>query len=210
MHNLITIFDLIIVALFFIFAILFSLSVFNWIRYKVPQVWTFSSDFKIMKKYLKKYNLAWKSLVDLWSWSWKVLRFFEKQFWMKTTWYEIDFSNVIIAKIINLLVWSKAKVIKWNYLKADLSKFDVVYVYWFTVLMPGIEKKLWENCKEWTLVIANAFKMPNKKTVEVLVNEKWKEEVFVYEIENKINYISHSEKLEKELLLAVNENDIKS
>ncbi len=176
------IFELILIIAFFILVIIFSLSVYNSIRYKVPQVWTFSSDFEVMKKYLWKYNLKWKKLVDLWSWSWKVLRFFEKQFWMKTTGYEIDFSNVLIAKIINLFTWSKSKIIRWNYLKADLSSFDVVYVYWFTVLMPWIEKKLWENCKKWTLVISNAFRMPNKKPIDILCNNEWKEEVFVYRI----------------------------
>lgn len=168
--------------LYVIFVTLLIISIANSIFYKVPQVWTFSSDFKVMRDKLWKYNLKWKSLVDLWSWTWKVLRFFEKEFSMKATWYEIDFSNALISRILNKIFWYNGNVIVGNYLKKDLSSYDVIYVYWFTVLMPWIEKKVWGNCKEWTLVFTNAFKMPNKKPIEILLDKKWKKEVYIYEI----------------------------
>jgi|SaaInlV_110m_DNA_1040235.scaffolds.fasta_scaffold04232_3 hypothetical protein len=174
--------QIIILLSFSVFFILFINSIINSVRFKVPQVWTFPSDFRVMKKWLWKYKLSWKNLVDLWSGSWKALRFFEKEFWTKSTWYEIDFSNVIISKIIWYILWNKSKIIKWDYLKADLSDYDIVYVYWFTVLMPWIEKKLWNNCKKWTLVISNAFKMPNKKAINILLNNSWKEEIYIYKI----------------------------
>ena len=172
----------IIIFFLLIFLILYINSIINSIKYKVPQVWTFSSDFKVMKKWLWKYNLKWKKLADLWSGSWKSLRFFESEFEMKTTWYEIDFSNVIISKFLNYIFWCNGEIIKWNYLKKDLSDFDVIYIYWFTVLMLWIEKKIWKDCKKWTLLISNAFKMPNKEPNEVLLDDKWREEVYIYEI----------------------------
>ena len=182
MYYLQLFFYILVVSLFSIFVIVFIKSIINIIRYKVPQVWTFASDFKVMKKHLWKYDLSWKKLADLWSWTWKVLRFFEKEFAMKTTWYEIDFFNILVSRFLNSLLWYKSLTIKWDYLKTDLSGFDVVYVYGFTILMPGIEKKLWKNCKKDTLIISNAFKLPNKEPIEVLLDDKLKEEVYIYKI----------------------------
>jgi len=182
MNYLELIFGVFFIVLLIIWFFLYFGSMINSFRYKVPQVWTFSSDFKVLRKWLWKYNLKWKTIADLWSGSWKVLRFFEKEFWMISTWYEIDFSNVLYSKFLNFIFKSKSKVIKWNYLKKDLSKYDVFYIYWFKVIMPGIEKKLWWNCKKGTLIISNAFKMPTKQPLDILVDKNWKEEVYIYKI----------------------------
>lgn len=176
------IFIILILLPFIFFTWLILLSVKNSIKYKVPQVATFSSDFKVMKKWLKKYQLKWKILVDLWSWTWRSIRFFEREFKMKTTWYEIDHWNVIISRILNCLYKNKAIIKQWNYLKEDLSSFDVIYLYWFPVLMAWIEKKVWNNCKKWTLIISNAFPFSNHEPVETLLNEKGEKEVYIYKI----------------------------
>jgi hypothetical protein len=42
---------------------------------------------------------------------------------------------------------SKSKVLNKNYLKADLSEFNFVYLYLFPILMEQIEEKIWSNCK---------------------------------------------------------------
>lgn len=135
-----------------------------------------------MRKWLIKYNLKWKTIADLGSWSWKVLRFFEKEFWMLATWYEIDFSNVLYSRFLNFIFKSKSKVVKWNYLKKDLSEYDVLYIYLFNILMPDVQKKLWKNCKTGTLIISNTFKIPNKIPIEILFDENGKEEVYIYKI----------------------------
>jgi len=175
-------FQILWIIIFVIFTVLYFISLANSIFYKVPQVSTFNSDFKVMKKWLWKYNLKWKSIADLWSGRWKTLRFFEKEFKMKTTWFEIDLSNVLVAKFFNKIFWYKAKIIRWNYLKKDLSKFDVIYVYLFPILMENIETKLWKNCKEWTLIISNAFKFKKHSPIEILLDENKKEEVYIYKI----------------------------
>jgi len=177
----------IILAFFIIWVFLLGASLYiNWLynslKYKVPQVWTFCSDFKVMRKNLWKYNLKWKKIVDLWSWTWKVLRFFEKEYEMFATWYEIDRWNVVMAKMYNYIFGSKSRVIKWNYLKKDLSQFDVIYVYLFPILINDIQDKLWKDCKKWTLIISNAFKFSGLEPLEVFYDEKWVEEMFIYEI----------------------------
>lgn len=182
MNHTETILFIITLISFLIFIWFFLLSVINSIIYKVPQVATFNSDFKVMKKGLVKYKINWKKLVDLWSWTWKSLRFFEREFKMKTTWYEIDYSNVIISKVLNFFYKNYSIISKWNYLKKDLSWFDIVYLYWFPKLMNGIEKKLRKNCKKWTIIISNAFYFSNHEPIEILLNEKGEKEVYIYKI----------------------------
>lgn len=173
-------FAIIFLIFFSIFILLYLNSLLNSIIYKVPQVWTFASDFKVMRSWLKKYNLKWKKLVDLWSWTWKVLRFFEKEFKTKTTWYEIDLWNIVIAKILNKLFSCNANIYKSNYLKADLSTYDYIYVYLYPELIEKIEEKIWNDCKKWTIIFSNAFKFKKHIPIEILKDSKAKEEIFIY------------------------------
>lgn len=182
MHYIQTILAIIFIIFFILFIFMYLLSIFNSIKYKVPQVWTFKSDFKVMRKYLSKYNLEWKNIVDLWSWTWKALRFFEKEFKMKTTWYEIDLANVIIAKILNYINWNSWVFSVANYLEKDLSQFDCIYIYLFPKIINNIEKKIWEESKDWTIIISNAFKFKNHSPIEVLKDDKWKEEIYIYKV----------------------------
>jgi len=182
MHYLEVILWIIFIIIFIIFLLLFLLSIINSFRFKVPQVSTFKSDFKVMKKWLKKYNLEWKKIADLWSWTWKVLRFFEKEFNMKTTWYEIDLANILIAKVVNKIYWLNSIFYKKDYLKADLKKYDIIYIYLFPELIEKIENKIWNECNKWTIVISNAFKFKKHKPINVLKNKKWEEEVFLYKV----------------------------
>jgi len=171
----------IILTLLIIFTILYSLSLFNNIKYVVPQVSTFKSDFKVLEEWLKKYNLEWKKILDLWSWIWKAIRFFEKKFKMKATWYEIDLSNTLIAKLLNKIFYSKTKVIKWNYFKADLSEFDYIYVYLFPELMEKVEEKIWKDAKKDTIIFVNAFKLKKHQPIDIFY-KNWKEKILVYKV----------------------------
>jgi len=166
---------------FFIWTTLYFLSIKNSIKYKVPQISTFNSDFKVLEKYLWNYDVEWKKIVDLWCWIWKVVRFFEKKYNMKAFWYEIDPSNVMIGKIINNILKSNVSIIKWDYFKVNFKKYDFIYVYLFPCLMDKIEKKIWKDTKKWTIVFVNAFKFNNHKPIDVFL-KNWKEKIFVYKI----------------------------
>ena len=150
-------------------------------KYIVPQVATFNSDSELLKQILKKYNLKWKKIIDLWCWRWKMLRFFEKNFKMKTTWYEIDLLNIITAKIFNIIFKSKSHVIKWDYIKADIKKYDFIYLYLFPEIIENIENKIYSEAKKWTTIIVNAFKFKNHKPTKIYFKE-WKEKFFIYKI----------------------------
>ena len=171
----------IILSILIVITILYSLSLFNNIRYIVPQVSTYSSDFKVLRKWLKKYNLNWKKILDLWSWIWKAIRFFEKEFNMKSTWCEIDLSNTLIAGFFNKIFSSKSKVIKWNYFKVDLQEYEFIYVYLFPELMEKVEEKIWSDSKKWTIIFVNAFKFNKHKPIDIFY-KNGKEKIFVYKI----------------------------
>jgi len=172
---------IIILIILLVWTGLYFMSLINYIRFKVPQVSTFSSDFKVLKDNLWKYNLEWKKIADMWSGIGKVIRFVEKEFWAKSTGYEIDLSNVIIWKILNKVFWSKSKIIKWNYFEADLKKYDFIYIYLFPCLMEKVEEKIFSDAKKWTIIFVNAFKFWKHKPIDIFY-KNWKEKIFVYKV----------------------------
>ena len=172
---------ILVVILFIVVTIFYSLALVNNIVYKVPQVSTFNSDLDLLRKVFDKYIIREKKIVDLWSWIWKMLRFFEKEYKMQATWYEIDFSNVLISKIFNKLWKYKNTSKRQNYFKSDLLGFDFIYVYLFPVLMEKVEEKIWKDAKKWTIVFVNAFKFNNHKPIDIFYKAE-KEKIFVYEV----------------------------
>lgn len=174
---------LIFVSIFIvIFSFLFLLKIINSTIYRVPHVATFGSDIEVMKKWLKKYPLKGKKIVDLWSGTGKIVRFFEKEFGAISYWYEVDLSNHLISKLINKITNSKCKVYKKSYYDINLSWYQVIYVYLFPEIIDKIESKIWQESDKWTIIISNAFKFKNKIPIEILKNEKWKEELYMYEV----------------------------
>ena len=172
---------IIILIILIIVSYYYFLSLYNNIKYKVPQVSTFYSDLEFLRKNLKKYDLSWKKIADLWSGIGKIIRLFEKDFWAKATWYEIDASNVLISKFLNKIFSSKTKVIKWNYFEADLKQYDFIYVYLFPELMEKVEEKIFSDAKKGTIIFVNAFKFEKHKPIEIFYKKK-KEKIFVYEV----------------------------
>jgi len=154
----------------------------NMFLYGVPQVSTFASDFKVMKKWLKKYKLKNKKIVDLGSGTGKVLRFLERNFWAKVTGYEVDLGNYLTAIFFNKVFWLNAKIYLKNYFKADFSKYDYIYVYLFPELMDKLDKKIWSECRKWTIIFSNAFKFTNRKPIEILLWKNDKEEIYIYKV----------------------------
>lgn len=177
--------QIIILVLLLIFIILFILSIISYIKNWIPQVSSLKSDLKIMKKNLgwsRWYDLKWKKILDMWSWTWKITRFFEKEFWMKTYWCEIDFSNYYISKLLNFILSYNTKFQRWNYLKINLKEYDYIYIYLFTKIIDKAEIRIWKEAKEWTIIFSNWFKFINHKPIEILIDERWKEEVYIYKV----------------------------
>lgn len=59
----------------------------------------------------------------------------------------------------------------WN---VDLSKFDKIFFYQITYVMPRLEKKLMKELKQGTRIVSNYFSFPNWKP------EKKEDEILLY------------------------------
>ena len=185
MTNNIILFTFSSILLFSILLILLFLyisSIINFIYYKVPQIATYNSDIKRMKLWLKKYNLEWKKIIDLWSGTWKSIRFFEKYFKAKPTWYEIDYTNYFISVILNKIYWLNANIKRSNFLNANLEEYDFIYIYLFPKTMDSISDFIYSTSKKWTIIFVNAFKIKNAIPIEILYNKNWKEEIYIYKV----------------------------
>jgi hypothetical protein len=71
-----------------------------------------------------------------------------------------------------------------NFLKADLSSADYIFVYLLPGMLSRLEKKLKENQCPGRLVISYGFALPNLSPAEILYTEDNKDRgrVFIYKI----------------------------
>ena len=174
--------NIIIVLIFLFWTFIYINSIFNSIKNRIPQVSSFDSDLKAMKKWLKKYDLKWKKLIDLGSGIWKILRFFSREFHMKTTWYEIDLSNYLIALLLNKIYGVKSEIHLKSLYEADLKKYDYIYMYSYPEVIQDFWAFIKNNAKPWTIVFSNWFRVPDLETIDIVLWKDWKEEVFVYKV----------------------------
>ncbi len=135
---------------------------------KSPYVWSFNRQLGLIEQLkLEK----WKTIGDLWCWDGKALRFFEKKFWLNCVWYEINSFAIFWGKIINWIKKSNCKIIKWDFLKQDISKFDYIYIYLMPSVVNDIEKWIFNNKKKEAIIIVNSFPFKNKQPFKVLDNK---------------------------------------
>lgn len=123
-----------------------------------------------------------KTLLDLWCWDGRALRFFYKNFGIKNwTGYEINHFAVFWGRLLNKILNIKnIDIIKNNFKNAELSKYDYIYIYLFPKTMAEIESWIFENINDNTIIISNTFQFTEKKPFETIKNDKWKEKIFLY------------------------------
>jgi len=139
---------------------------------KSPYVGSFSWQLDLMRQLnLKK----WKTIVDLWCGDGKVLRFFEKQFWLKWTWYDLNSFAIFWWKFLNKLNKSQVKLIKWDFTKKKISQFNYIFLYLMPSVMWELEDRIFKNKWKNSIIIVNTFPFPNKKPFKIIW---WK--IFLY------------------------------
>ena len=147
---------------------------------KAPFVSSFDRHLKLMIGKLKLQK--WKTMIDLWCWSWKALRFFIKNFDLRSCeWYDFDRTAILQWKIINKIKWQKKiKLIRSKFENADLKKYDYIYLYLRPNQLDKMQNWVFSNIKKDAIVISNSFKFANKKPFEVIKNEKGVDSIFLY------------------------------
>ena len=147
---------------------------------QAPYISSFDKDIRVMKeKLVLKHGL---SLVDLWCWDGKAMRFFANIYWMKCEGFDINFYAIVIGKILTYFSPQRNTVHLFlkNFFKADLSKFDYIYVYLLPVQLKAIESRIWKHKKKETIIIANSFQFSEHTPFEIIENEKGKKVIFLY------------------------------
>ena len=118
--------------------------------------------------------------MDLGCSNWKALRFFESEFALTGEWYDINFFAIMWWKLLNKIKWSKIKLFWSNFFKADIKKYDYIYIYLLPVQMWYIEDRLFENISKKTIIISNTFEFKKNQPFNVIKTDKWKNRVFLY------------------------------
>lgn len=154
------VFLVILLVLFYFISFITSL-----ISLKVPYVPSFNRQLDILKKLeLEK----WKTIVDLWCWDGKALRFFEKQFALKWVWYDINLFAIMYGRLLNKIYKSNVQLIKENFIGKDIYSYDYIYLYLFPGFLEKIEDWIFENKRKNAIIISTAFTFKKHKPFKVL------------------------------------------
>ena len=168
------------------FLILFCISLLNAIFRGVPQVGTFGEPKVVLERELPKILHEGKTLLDLGSGTGKMARFCARECSLRVIGYEIDISNWLIAKFLNVVHGIKGVEYRrknfYTLTEKDFEHIDYVYIYLFPELMKKIEERLVPKMKKGTIIVTNGFVFPNLKPYQTFKRETGKDVVYVYEV----------------------------
>ena len=173
---------IIIIILISLFATSFIIFTFKSVfqpQKRAPYVWTFKRHFQILKQLDMP---KWSTMLDLWCWDGKALRFFRKTYQLKN-WigYDINIYAILRWKFINIMKWHKnISLICKNFLKINLKSYKYIYVYLRPTQLMNIEDRIWTNKDKDTIIISNSFTFSKHKPYKILKNSKWKNAIFLY------------------------------
>lgn len=139
---------------------------------------SFNRHIRLMKQ-LKL--TRWKTLVDLWCGDGKAMRFFWKQFGLICDGYEIQHMPYIYGKILNKIFWHPdLKLLKKDFLLADIHTYDYIYVYLLPEQMAQIESRIFKTMKSDAIIISNSFQFAVHTPYDTIKDKHGKPNVFLY------------------------------
>lgn len=140
---------------------------------------SFNRHIRLMRDQLKL--VSGKRLVDLWCGDGKAMRFFWRTFGVHCDGYEIQHFPYLYGKILNKLFWyPNLKLLKQNFLLADIHGYDYIYVYLLPAQMAAIEDWIFKHIKAEAIIISNSFQFAVHKPFEIIKDAKWKPSIFLY------------------------------
>lgn len=146
---------------------------------KAPYIPSFNRQLELMKQLDIKPN---STLVDLWCWDWKALRFFIKEHNIKLwEWFDINSYAIVKGKIINKIKRiNNINLYKKDFFKADLKKYDYIYLYLWDTQLKAMEDRIRKEKKEKTIIISNSFKFTKHKPFNTIKKSDWIDDIFLY------------------------------
>jgi len=125
--------------------------------------------------------VRWKTLVDLWCGDGKAMRFFWRTFGVHCDGYEIQRFPYLYGKILNKLFWTpNLKVLKKDFLLADIHGYDYIYVYLLPQQMAQIESRIFKQIKDDAIIISNSFQFAKHQPYDVIKDKRGRPSIFLY------------------------------
>lgn len=170
---------LILILCFTIFAGILVLGpMITWFK-KAPYVPSFDSHLKVMKKHLKL--KAWASIVDLGCGDGKALRFFSKEFGLKGAWYDLNPFVIRYGKLTDWLFgFRHITLIRANFKKAPLKRYDYIYMYLFPNQLISIEDWIFGHMWDDAIIISNSFTFAKHTPFDIIHDERDKKVIYLY------------------------------
>ncbi len=171
---------LLIIVISFSLRVIYGLLVFIFKKDKSAMyVPSFNRHIRLMQAHLKL--VRWKKLVDLWCGDGKAMRFFYKTFGVQADGYEIQYFPHLYGKILNKLLWyPDLKLLKKDFLLADIHGYDYIYIYLLPHQMAEIESWIFKTIAPHAIIISNSFQFTVHKPYEVIKDKNWKPSIFLY------------------------------
>ena len=176
----------IVFSLLLLFIIFFALRVVYWLlvfmfkrNTSAMYVPSFNRHIRLMKDNLKL--VRWKKLVDLWCGDGKAMRFFFRTFGVYCDGYEIQYFPYLYGKILNKLLWyPDLRLLKNDFLIADIHGYDYIYVYLLPQQMAAIEDWIFKRMNTDAIIISNSFQFAVHTPYDVIKDKKWKPSIYLY------------------------------
>ena len=109
------------------------------------------------------------------------MRFFDREFGLQCDGYEIQYFPHLYGKILNKLLWyPNLKLLKKDFLLADIHGYDYIYVYLLPEQMASIESRIFKTMKSDAIIISNSFQFVDHKPYEIIKDVKGKPSIFLY------------------------------
>jgi hypothetical protein len=173
------IFLLVLIFWFTIFAVILVLWPMITGFTKAPYVPSFDYHLRVMDKYLSLKK--WATIVDLWCGDGKALRFFSEKFGLLCTWYDLNPFVILYGKFSNRLLWCKNIVlIRSNFKKAELGRYEYIYIYLWPEQLVSIEDWMFKHMSEKTIIISNSFTFAKHTPFETIYDDRHKKAMYLY------------------------------
>ena len=107
-------------------------------------------------------------VVDLGSGDGRILRALWRRYRVRAVGYEINPLAYLLSRVWNLAARVPAEVRFRDFMRADLSEYEVIFCYLFPDVMPQLSEKLRREALPGTLVVSFNFPLPGSRPFRVL------------------------------------------